>query len=124
LPLADDFRIRNVFNQAQIEDSMLNLYRRLISLRRNTPALVIGSYRRLATQGEVLVFVRQHARESVLVALNFGPGAATVEVGQKGPLGRILLSSGGSREGELAGDRLELQGNEGLVIAPEADWRG
>jgi alpha-glucosidase len=124
LPLADDFRIRNVFNQAQNEDSMLTLYRRLISLRRNMPALVIGSYRRLATEGEVLVFLRQHTRESVLVALNFGPGKATVEVGQKVPLGRILLSSGGNREGEPVGGRLELHGNEGLVIAPEADWRG
>ena len=124
LPLADDFSIRNVLDQAQSEDSMLNLYRRLISLRRRTPALVIGSYRRVASEGEVLVFVRQHTRESVLVALNFGSSAATVDVGQKGPLGRILLSSRGSRDGEPVGGRLELQGNEGLVIAPETNWRG
>ncbi len=124
LPLANDFSIRNVFDQAQSEDSMLNLYRRLISLRRRTPALVIGSYRRVATEGEVLVFVRQHTRESVLVALNFSSSAATVDVGQKGPLGRILLSSGGSRDGEPVGGRLELHGNEGLVIAPETNWRG
>ena len=118
LPLADDFSIRNVFDQTQSEDSMLNLYRRLISLRRRTPALVIGSYRRVATEGEVLVFVRQHTRESVLVALNFGPSAVTVDVGQKGPLGRILLSSGGSRDGEPVGGRLELHANEGLVTSP------
>jgi alpha-glucosidase len=124
LPLADDFSIRNVFDQAQSQDSMLNLYRRLISLRFRTPALVIGSYRRVSVEGEMLVFVRQHTRESVLVALNFGSSAATVNVGQKGRLGRILLSSGGSRDGEPVGGRLELHGNEGLVIAPETNWRG
>jgi alpha-glucosidase len=124
LPLADDFSMRNVFNQAQNQDSILNLYRRLISLRRRTPALVIGSYRRFVIEGDVLVFVRQHRRELILVALNFGSGAAVVDVGQNGPLGRILLSSGGSRDGEPVGGRLELQGNEGLVIAPETDWRG
>jgi len=50
--------------------------------------------------------------------------AATVDVDQKGPFGRILLSSGGSRDGEPVGGRLELHGNEGLVIAPETNWRG
>jgi hypothetical protein len=72
----------------------------------------------------VLVFVRQHRDELILIALNFGSSAATVDVGRSGPLGRILLSSGGSRDSEPVGSRLELQGNEGLVIAPETDWRG
>ncbi|MBV8805247.1 MAG: DUF3459 domain-containing protein, partial [Sinobacteraceae bacterium] len=124
LPLADDFSIRNVFNQAQNEASILNLYRRLISLRRRTPALVVGSYHRITTEGDVLVFVRQEGRDKVLVALNFGSSGATVDVGQKGPLGRILLSSGGNRDGEPVGSRFELHGNEGLVIAPEMNWRG
>ena len=88
LPLADDFSTQNVVNQAQNPDLMLNLYRRLISLRRRTPALVVGSYRRVATEGEVLVFVRQLKDELVLVALNFGSSVATVDVGQTGRLGR------------------------------------
>jgi alpha-glucosidase len=124
LPLADDFPIQNVANQEQNPDSILSLYRRLIALRQRTPALVVGSYRRIATEGEVLVFVRQLGDESVLVALNFGSGAATVDVAGKGPLGRILLSSGGGRKGEPVGSVLELHGSEGLVIAPEANWEG
>ena len=103
---------------------MLDLYRRLIALRQRTPALVLGSYRRVATEGEVLVFVRQLGDESVLVALNFGSGVATVDIGQKGPLGRILLSSGGGREGEQVAGSLALHGDEGLVIAPETNWGG
>jgi hypothetical protein len=71
-----------------------------------------------------LVFVRQHGGESVFVALNFSSSAATFDVGQQGPLGRILLSSGEGRDGEPVGGRLELHGNEGLVIAPETNWRG
>ena len=46
LPLAGDFCVQNVFDQKQDQDSILNLYRWLMLLRRKTPALVIGSYRR------------------------------------------------------------------------------
>ena len=87
-------------------------------------ALVVGSYRRIATEGEVLVFVRQLGEESVLVALNFGSGAATVNVGRKAGLVGSCCRPVAAGEGEPVGGSLQLNGNEGWVIAPETDWEG
>jgi len=67
LPLAADYATMNVAVQRDDPQSMLSLYRRLIELRRSTPALSVGSYRRLYVDADVLVF----AREELSVALNF-----------------------------------------------------
>lgn len=56
-------------------DSLLNLYRKLIHLRRSTPALTKGSFTALRVEGNnapaAAAFVRQHSEGSVLVVLNF-----------------------------------------------------
>jgi alpha-glucosidase len=75
LPLADDFATENVANQKRDKMSILNLYRRLISLRRSRQALQIGSYRPILARAELLLFVRQHGAERVLIALNLGAAA-------------------------------------------------
>ena len=52
---------------------MLTLYRRLIALRRDTPALAVGAYAAVEAHGEVLAYMRMHARKRCLVVLNLGP---------------------------------------------------
>ena len=123
LPLAPDFRAENVLNQSRDQDSIFNLHRRLIALRRTMPALSVGTYHPIVTEGELLLFVRQRARERVLVALNFGADAAVVDFGSEQCRGRVLLSALGDREGEPVADRIELGGNEGLLIAVESSGR-
>ena len=120
LPLARDFRAENVLNQSRDQASIFNLHRRLIALRRTIPALSVGTYHPIVTEGELLLFVRQHARERVLVALNLGADAAVVDFGSEQCRGRVLLSALGDREGEPVADRIELGGNEGLLIAAES----
>jgi len=71
LPLADDFATENVAMQEAEPRSMLSLYRRLIDLRRASPALSVGSYRQVFVDDDLLVYARQHGDQEVLVALNF-----------------------------------------------------
>lgn len=51
---------------------MLNLYRKLIALRRESPALVEGDYVPLASRSDVLAYERRSARQRFRVALNLG----------------------------------------------------
>jgi len=117
LPLAADLMTENVNVQTQNPSSMLNLHRRLIALRKQTPALCRGAYRPVLTQDELLVFARQHEQQSVLVALNLGPKPAAIDFGSHRFRGRVLLSVFGDREGEAVERCVDLRGDEGLVIA-------
>jgi alpha-glucosidase len=114
LPLADDFRDANVENQRHDATSMLNLYRRLIALRRSRKALVQGCYQPMPASGDLLLFVRSHGDERLLVALNMGE--APVRLPAERLAGAVLLSSGGNREGENIAGAFDLRPHEGLVI--------
>ena len=116
LPLAEDFRRRNVESQREDATSLLDLVRRLIRLRREREVLIVGAYRPLAAEGDLLLFLREGAGERLLVALNLGgqPGAA--ELGGGSLRGRILMSTECDRTGEPVEGRIDLRANEGLII--------
>ena len=72
LPINPDHRQRNVQAQLANSRSMLSLYRRLLQLRRTSPALHAGSYRSAAGAPEgTYVYYRTQGQQEVLVALNF-----------------------------------------------------
>ena len=112
LPLAPDAAAVNVAAQADDPRSMLSLYRRLLALRRERPALAIGRYVSLQASGDVLAYARADTAETLVVALNLGPEPA--EVALPDPC-RILLSTGRGREGEEAHASLALRGDEGVL---------
>ena len=72
LPLNKDFPTRNVQYQSEDAGSVLNLYRKLIELRKNSPSLQKGNYISLV-QGErgILAYMRTHEEENRLIVLNF-----------------------------------------------------
>ena len=70
LPLAADYQSVNVAAQKSDTRSMLSLYRRLIELRRASPALSVGSYRQLYVDDTTLVFERDAGDQRRVVALN------------------------------------------------------
>jgi len=73
LPLPPDAARRNVAEQAADPDSVLNTYRRVLRLRRATPALQRGDQQLIAqADPDALVYVRQAADSNAVVALNFG----------------------------------------------------
>jgi alpha-glucosidase len=87
--------------------SSLELYRRLISLRRATPALRDGSYRSLHAAPDVFAYVRQHQADRILVALNFAPFPRPMPHEADGA--RVLLSTTAEPPaGGLGGDEARI----------------
>jgi alpha-glucosidase len=101
----------NVVSQRGDNTSIFRLYRRLMDLRRKRPALSLGSYGRVRADGNLLVFTREHGRQRVLVALNFGGTPVAAEC-----VGRVLVSSTADRAGETVPGSLNLRANEGAIV--------
>src|SRR3954467_5954982 len=118
LPLPNDYVHENAANLAADKQSILSLYRALIGLRKQTPALVSGPYVPLAAQGELLLYRRQDDEQSILIALNLGGEPVSVLSDSIGLSGEILLSTQMDRNGEAVGETLDLRGNEGVILGP------
>lgn len=80
LPIGDSAEELNAADENEDPTSMLSLYRRLIHVRNQTPALRSGSYAFLGCEGEVLKFVRSREGERVYVLINFGPNVEPAEL--------------------------------------------
>jgi alpha-glucosidase len=98
--------------EAQRRDprSMLSLYRALLALRRESPALAGGAYRTLLAGEAVFAYLR----DDVLVALNLSGEAQSVPLGELA--GRVRLSTYlDGREDDVRGE-LRLRADEGVVV--------
>jgi alpha-glucosidase len=116
LPLGEGNLARNVAAQREDTASMLSLHRRLLQLRRRTPALVSGAYQPVEADGDVLAYRRTAGEDSYLVALNLGPNPARLTVPARAVGGRVLVSTHPDRDGQPAGAALDLRGDEGVVV--------
>ncbi len=100
---------------AQLDDprSMLSFYRRLIRLRRETPALVEGSFRLQAdSPADCLIYHRESPAHRLLVALNFGAEPREISSMR----GRLIFDTDLARIGEASGATLKLAGNEAVIV--------
>jgi alpha-glucosidase len=121
LPINPDHRQRNV--QAQLADSrsLLSLYRRLLQLRRTSPALHSGSYRSAAGAPEgTYIYYRSHGEQELLVALNFTAAEVMLQL-EDARAGRLLLSTELDREESVRLSRCALRAYEGIVIELAAE---
>ncbi len=108
-----DFKAVNVARQLNDPHSMLSLYRRLIQLRKSTPALVQGSYRAVDSAPEdCLVFHRDTPAQHLVVALNFAAEPREIEL----PAGKILLSTIAARPAGSTKSPLTLAANEAVIV--------
>ncbi|WP_213771986.1 alpha-amylase family glycosyl hydrolase [Bradyrhizobium sp. dw_78] len=121
LPLAGDFTDENVVSLDRDARSILNLYRALIRLRKETPALVLGSYTPIAAHGDLLLYRRQHEGKALVIALNFGAEPVSVTSSSIGFDGELLLSTFLDRQGESIEGVLGLRGNEGVIVEVPLD---
>jgi alpha-glucosidase len=108
-----DFAAVNVARQINDPHSMLSLYRRLIRLRKQTPALLEGTYRRFDDAHEdCLIFHRETPSQHLIVALNLATEPRKI----KTPSGKILLSTTVERDNESVASTLKLAPNEGVIL--------
>jgi oligo-1,6-glucosidase/alpha-glucosidase len=109
LPLHADWPVRNVAKQEADQDSMLNLTRALLRLRRELAALSVGDYIPVASSGGVLAYTRHAGTSRVLVALNLNDEPEPMpDPGLRGE--RLLSTLPGT------GEPGRLRGNEGVIL--------
>ncbi|MBX6752596.1 MAG: DUF3459 domain-containing protein [Thermorudis peleae] len=116
LPVAPDYRERNVAQQRADQRSLLSLYRRLLELRRAEPALVIGEYVPLTVTEQVLAYRRSLNNRHFAIVLNFSGVQQTVQF--RFPLqGSVVLSTELDREGDaMRAGKCFLRPHEGVVV--------
>jgi alpha-glucosidase len=102
----------NVVEQENAPGSLLNFYRRMLQVRKETPALVEGDYRVIHPKAEeYLAFLRNNKKQSVLVVLNYSSDPLTLNFPALDCKSlRTILSSAGR------GQSVERRSN--LHIAP------
>lgn len=106
----------SVAAQADDPGSLLSFYRRMLALRRATPALLAGDYEDLPEAGErCLAFLRRCPGQACLVALNFSPDGQRLDLGAALGRARLRFSSAGRAEGEPLEGALALGPFEILV---------
>jgi alpha-glucosidase len=124
LPVADDYRERNVEAESGDPQSLLSFYRRLIRLRQGEPALTVGSYVPVGIQGDILAFVREcdEHPDRFLVALNLSHKAGIFAAPGEFPIrGMVIFGTNPDREGAEIRQEFRLQGEEGIVVLLERD---
>src|SRR3989338_3600542 len=115
----------NVSDEDGRPDSMLNFYRRMLRLRRQTPALVTGDYQPVdEASGDILAFMRRATDgQACLVALNMSERARRLSTGLGGRI-ECLYSTHESRAAENAIGMIRLRPFEIYIGVPLSPERG
>jgi len=114
LPLQPNWPTVNAKVQSTEPRSVLNLYRRLLALRRSEPALHRGTIGEVQFEGAVLRYRRsaQEGGKEFQILLNLGSEPAAVN----SPRGRVALTTLLDGEGGMVEGPLTLEAGEGLLI--------
>jgi alpha-glucosidase len=119
LPLADNWAAQNVERLDLQTFSILNLYRRLLALRRKYEALRIGRYETLICRDDVFGFARSLGQEKLIVLLNFSQERRSVSLERSDPA-TVLLSTARDRTGERMESQITLDPNEAVIMSEES----
>ena len=116
LPVNDDYRTNNVARGLTDPRSMHSLYRRLLALRKMTPALYQGNYEAIdgAPDG-CFAYLRQENSQRMAVLLNLTSSPLQVNLPAIG-IGAVAVSTHLDRSGRVSLTDLELRADEGIVI--------
>lgn len=116
LPLPADAGEHSVEAERNNPASFLSLYRRMLELRRRSPALSVGSFAPLPADGSVLAYLREEGGRRFAIVLNFASAPARWTVPDEVRGARVVLTASALPfEAELAGE-VEIPGDEGLVL--------
>ena len=119
LPMVDDAGAWSVDAQRADPDSMLQLHRRLLALRRASPALHRGAWTPIppaaGSPAGLVAYDRTHGDERFRVLLNLTPEPVTVGIPGAWT---VAVGTDVEREGAELRDVVALRGDEGLVLRP------
>ncbi|WP_324719043.1 alpha-amylase family glycosyl hydrolase [Salinimicrobium sp. HB62] len=115
LPLMDNYRDLNVEQQWNEKGSMLDLHRRLLSIRAKEPALHVGNYTPVSSEGDLLAYLRTFEETSFLIVLNLGNSEEYFDPEMEWE-GTVELSSNGTMDGQELKNKRTVAANQGLLI--------
>ena len=113
LPVNEEYRAINVESGMADARSMLALYRKLLDLRREHPALHAGEIHEIRAKRGVLSYERSLNGKRFQVLLNFTNDVQTATCSE----GRVLLTTILDGDGAPVGGPLAIEAGEGLLIA-------
>jgi alpha-glucosidase len=117
LPVDASHTTLNVAAQETDAESPLSLFRRLLALRREHPALTSGSIDLVDVGHEdVLAYVRKEGDDRILIVINLGASPLVVDAGLVAREGLVLCSTDMRPTGSIALGSLGLHPGDGLVI--------
>lgn len=115
LPVGHNGEGRNVADQMENPNSLLQLTKRLISLRQTNPALLHGAYIPLNTDPDVYAYGRQSETQQVVVALNFSREPKVFQMPENSS-GAIIFSTKGRILESISG-AVKLDPYEGRILS-------
>lgn len=123
LPIATTRHGSTVAAQQAAPDSMLTLYRTILALRRESPALSRGTLTMGRHDDDVLLFERCADTDVVVVALNLGTRTRRTHLPGAGDTYRVLLSTE-QRDATTAATTVVLQPWEGILLQRDSAANG
>jgi alpha-glucosidase len=113
-----DAATRNVERQAASPDSVLACYRRLIWLRKSSPALQVGDFAwEVRGRLGVLAYWRTAPDDRLLVAINTRSTPAAVFVSEDGGW-QVVFSTSPARAGHTGSGTVALDAYEAVILRP------
>jgi oligo-1,6-glucosidase/alpha-glucosidase len=113
MPVHENFKRVNVKTQSLDSSSLLNTYKRLLHLRKQSTVMQEGHLQILDSPEEILAYIRENSDEQVLVLLNFGSMSINFENRTKSQ--KILFKTGAiSQKGA---ENIEVGSLSGAILS-------
>jgi glycosidase len=110
----------NVAKQAREASSILNFYRRLIALRRRSPALLSGDYASLGNDPHIFAYRRRGPTQTMLIALNMSKESSSLQLDKsilkESKPWRVVFSNRPASEGQEVKETLRLAPFEAVIV--------
>ena len=118
LPVHPDYPTRNVEQQSQDPQSLLNFYKKLIHLREQFPVLIRGDFIPLDNlPSSVLAYRRTTKEQTALVLINFSHHRIQLELAELATNHWVLLiSTHRTKMENLQNQSIILDGDEALIL--------
>ncbi len=116
LPIADDYKTVNMESELNDLKSILNLYRKLLTFRKQSSALHSGNYEPIdPVPADCFAYIRQSGDEKIITAFNLGVTTARFDFHRFGNT-EIIVSTNMDRSGMVDARSIDLSPWEGLVL--------
>lgn len=119
LPVPPEAKTRNVEAMQRDPNSILNFYKRLIALRRQSSALTNGDYASIGNDPNIFAYRRNDTKQKMIVLLNMSDQAQKMKISDfafDAKQTRIVLSNMMSKNAQLSESEVKLAPYEAMIL--------